>query len=89
MLGATIGLVEAIGFLRAPHGPTGPVERTLRAIDPLLYLALLLTAFVPAGTFTLTPLQLGGICTGLLFLIGLIYVWLAFVERAPTPTPAS
>lgn len=40
-----------------------------------------MVAFVPAPVGALTPLQLEGVLTGLLFLTGLCYVWLAFAER--------
>jgi len=86
-IGASIGVVESVGFIVAPHGPTGRVERALRALDPLLYALLFLVAFAPADQFALTPLQIGGIVTGVLFLSGLCYVWLAFSERAPVPAP--
>jgi hypothetical protein len=38
-------------------------------------------AFVPRSVGALTPLQMEGVLTGLLFLTGLCYVWLAFAER--------
>jgi hypothetical protein len=87
VIGASIGVVESVGFIVAPHGPTGGFERTLRGLDPVLYALLLLTAFVPPAMFALSPLQLGGIVTGVLFLTGLCYVWLAFAERPPVPRP--
>ncbi len=86
-LGASIGVVESVSFLVAPHGPTGRTERALRALDPVLYGLLFLIAFVPPELFTLTPLQLGGVVTGTLFLVGLCYVWLAFAERPAIPAP--
>ncbi|MBA3249868.1 MAG: hypothetical protein H0T66_06070 [Geodermatophilaceae bacterium] len=81
------GSAESIGFIRAPHGPTRWIERTLRAIDPVLYAGLVATAFLPVETLGLAPLQIGGIVTGTLFLTGLVYVWLAFVEQAPAAPP--
>lgn len=87
VLGGAIGVAESIGFILAPQGPTRWIERTLRAVDPVLYAGLIGTAFVPAVTLGLAPLQIGGIMTGTLFLTGLLYVWLAFVEPAPAPAP--
>jgi hypothetical protein len=37
-------------------------------------------AFVPQGSFAVTPLQLAGMATGGVFLVGLCFVWLAFAE---------
>jgi hypothetical protein len=36
---------------------------------------------VQPGQYPLTPLQLEGIANGVLFTLGLCYVWLAFAER--------
>lgn len=88
VLGGLIGIAESVQFIVAPHGPTRWIERTLRALDPALYAGLVVTAFLPAETVGLAPLQIGGIVTGTLFLTGLLYVWLAFVEAAPDPAPA-
>lgn len=86
VLGGAIGVAESVQFIRAPHGPTRWIERTLRAVDPFLYAGLIVTSFLPS-TLVLTPLQIGGLVTGSLFLTGLVFVWLAFVERAPEPAP--
>ena len=42
----------------------------------------MVAAFLPKGTLRITPLQVEGTVTGLVFLLGLALVWLAFVERA-------
>ena len=84
VLAGAIGAAEAVQFLVAPEGPDGSVQRALRALDPLLYLALVAAAFVPAKATTLTPLQIGGMINGALFLSGLCSVWLAFAERPST-----
>jgi hypothetical protein len=76
------GAAESVEFIRAPHGPIGVPQRTLRALDPVLYLAVVATAFVPATGFVLAPLQVGGIVNGLILLTGLFFVWLAYAERA-------
>jgi len=41
-------------------------------------------AFVPRSVGALTPLQIEGVLTGLLFLTRLCYVWLAFAEAERT-----
>jgi hypothetical protein len=46
----------------------------------VLYAAMVVVAFVPPGSHALTPLQLAGMATGGVFLVGLCYVWLAFAE---------
>lgn len=83
LLGALIGLVESIGFLRAAPGPAGVSHRVLRALGPVLYLLVGAAALVPGPLGGLVPLQLEGIATGLVFLAGLGYVWLAYAEPAP------
>jgi hypothetical protein len=83
IVGGVVGAAEAFGFLRAPDGPVGGPQRALRALDPLLYLALVGTAFIAPRSLPLTPQQAGGIVNGLIFLVGLGYVWLAFAEWAP------
>lgn len=54
----------------------------LRAVDPLLYALLVVAAFLPKGILRITPLQVEGTVTGLVFPVGLAMVWLAFVQRA-------
>jgi hypothetical protein len=56
--------------------------RTLSLADPLLYALVAAAAFIPPGTTRLTPLQIEGVVTGLLFVTGLCGVWVAFAERA-------
>jgi hypothetical protein len=64
-----------------PYGHIG--VRALALIDPLLYALVAAAAFIPPGATRLTPLQIEGIVTGLVFVSGLCVVWLAFAERAP------
>lgn len=54
----------------------------------MLYAGLIATAFVPNVSLGRPPLQIGGVVTGTLFLTGLIFVWLAFVEPAAAPAPS-
>ncbi|MGY1672955.1 hypothetical protein [Geodermatophilus sp. SYSU D00710] len=77
------GLIEAVSFLRAPNGPKAPSFRALRFVDPILYGLMVVAAVLPRGTFALPPLQIPGMVTGALFLVGLCYVWLALAERRP------
>ena len=82
-----VGLVEAVGFLRASEGPVALPGRTLRILDLPVYLAVMAATLVQPGEFALSPLQLEGLATGTLFTLGLCYVWLAFAEReVPEPT---
>jgi hypothetical protein len=84
MAGLT-GLVEAVTFVRLRGGVDALPSRILRSLDPVLYATMVVVAFVPRGTFALTPLQLAGMATGGVFLVGLCFVWLAFAEpQAPT-----
>jgi hypothetical protein len=75
-----IGAAEAVSFVRRRRGVDALPSRLLSSLDPLLYAAMMAVAFVPPGTFALTPLQLAGMATGAIFLVGLCYVWLAFAE---------
>jgi hypothetical protein len=77
------GLIEAVSFLRVLNGPTALSFRVLRVVDPILYGLMVVVAVLPRGMLTLPPLQLAGMATGALFLVGLGYVWLAFAERRP------
>ena len=86
-VGGLVGLCEAISFLSAPGGPRALAGRTLQALDPALYIFMIGAAFVPAGSFVLTPLQIEGMATGSLFMVGMCFVWLAFAE-AETPARA-
>ena len=88
-----IGLVEAVSFVRLRRGADALPSKILRSLDPVLYATMVVVAFVPPGTSTLTPLQLAGMATGGVFLVGLCFVWLAFAEpqdgrnqTAQTPT---
>ena len=87
VLGGLAGFVEAVGYLYGPAGP-GPVRR-LAVLDPVLYLLVVVAAFLPPGTLPVAPLQAEGLATGLVFVTGLLGVWVALSERAPEPaTPA-
>ena len=81
VLGGVIGCAESVAFLAVRSGVPGFGVSALQLLDPLLYALVVLVAFVPAPVGVLTPLQLEGVVTGLLFLTGLCYVWLAFAER--------
>ena len=84
MLGGLIGLVESVRYLQHGGGQVGRITvRKLSVVDPLLYALVVAAAFVPPGATRLTPLQIEGIVTGLLFVSGLCGVWLAVSERAP------
>jgi hypothetical protein len=80
VIAGLIGVAEAVSFLRLKGGVDSLPSKVLRSVDPLLYAAMVVVVFVPRGTFALTPLQLAGMATGGLFLIGLCFVWLAFAE---------
>ncbi|WP_110007097.1 hypothetical protein [Geodermatophilus normandii] len=88
-----IGLAEAVSFVRRSTRSDALSSRILRGVDPVLYAAMGAVAFAPQDTFALTPLQLAGMVTGGVFLVGLCFVWLAFAEprdgRAPTQPPAA
>lgn len=88
VLGGLIGFAESVSFLRVPPTVPGLGGRVLPLLDPLLYAFVVVVAIVPGPVGALTPLQLEGLGTGLLFLTGLCYVWLAFAERKPA-TPAA
>jgi hypothetical protein len=45
-------------------------------------------AFLPLGTLAIAPLQAEGLATGLVFVTGLLGVWVALSERAPAPARA-
>jgi hypothetical protein len=75
-----IGLVEAVSFAWLRRGADALPSRILRHLDPVLYTTMVVVAFVPSAAFALTPLQLAGMATGGVFLVGLCFVWLAFAE---------
>ncbi|HEY2203221.1 MAG TPA: hypothetical protein VGH99_01905 [Pseudonocardia sp.] len=88
VLGGVVGVIESLAYLRTPLPRAGRTEQVLRGLDPLLYALLVVTAFLPKGAVRITPLQVEGTITGLLFMVGLAGVWLAFVERE-TPEQAA
>jgi hypothetical protein len=81
VLGGVIGCAESVTFLLVRSGVPGLGVQVLRLLDPLLYALVVVVAFVPGPVGVLAPRQLEGVLTGLLFLTGLCYVWLAFAER--------
>jgi hypothetical protein len=85
MLGGVVGVVEAVQFVRAPHRPSGVLERVLQGAAPLLYTLVIGAALVPVPLGGLVPLQVEGIATGLVFLAGIAHLWLAFAEAPPRP----
>lgn len=82
VIGGLVGLAESLSLLLA-GSPFALAGKFLRAVDPLLYALMVLAALLPGGLLLVTPLQIEGIATGLLFMSGLCYVWLAFAEPAP------
>jgi hypothetical protein len=81
ILAGMIGLFESVTFLRAPGRPVSRTGRTLILLDPVLYLAMIAIAFLQLGlTAPLTPLQLEGMVTGTLFLLGMVHAWRAYAE---------
>ena len=89
VIAGLIGVAEAVSFLRLKGGVDALPSKVLRSVDPLLYAAMVVVAFVPRGTFALTPLQLAGMATGAVFLVGLCFVWLAFAEPEPEDDDSS
>jgi hypothetical protein len=92
VLGGLVGFVESVRFLL--RGAARPAAiRRLALVDPLLYLVVVTVAFLPAGTLAVTPLQAEGMATGLVFVTGLVGVWIALSERAldtaPDATPGA
>jgi hypothetical protein len=91
LVAGLIGFAEAVSSMRRPKRSEALSSRILRSVDPVLYAAMGAVAFVPRDTFELTPLQLAGMATGGVFLVGLCFVWLAFAEpqdgRDPTTQP--
>jgi hypothetical protein len=87
MLGGLAGAAESVHFLL--RGAARPAAiRRLALIDPLLYLAMVAVAFVPAGALAVTPLQAEGMATGLVFVTGLLGVWIALSEQPAADDPA-
>ena len=89
VIAGLIGVVEAVSFLRLRGGADALPSRILRSVDPVLYATMVVVAFVPRGTFALTPLQLAGMGTGGVFLVGLCFVWLAFAEPHDDEDPTA
>lgn len=86
VLGGLAGLVEAVGYLRGPGCPVA--VRRLAVADPVLYLLVVAVALVRPGALAVTPLQAEGLATGLVFVTGLVGVWIALSEQAPAPERA-
>ena len=88
LLAGIAGVAESIGFLAAPGFPRALSGRFLRALDPLLYAGVGVAAVTSLPLGKLVPMQVEGVATGLVFLAGTAYLWLAYAERpAPLPTP--
>ena len=58
----------------------------MRALDPLLYTAVGVAAMTTPPFPNIVPMQVEGLATGLVFLAGTAYLWLAYAERH-TPGP--
>ena len=86
LLAAVAGVAESIAFLGAPHFPRAPAGRILRSLDPLLYALVGAAAVTSLPIANVVPMQVEGAATGLVFLAGTAYLWLAYAER-PTPRP--
>ncbi|HEU0087920.1 MAG TPA: hypothetical protein VFQ77_09745 [Pseudonocardiaceae bacterium] len=86
VLGGLVAVAESLSFLQLSRAPFGLAGQVLRMLDPVLLTLMVVAAVLPEGLFLVTPLQIEGMLTGLLFMSGLCYVWLAFAEPAP-PTP--
>ena len=86
VLGGLAGFVEAVRYLRGPGCPVA--VRRLAVADPVLYLLVVAVALVRPGALALTPLQAEGLATGLVFVTGLVGVWIALSERAAEPGQA-
>lgn len=83
VLGGVAGLIESLSYLSAPGGRVTLAEGFLRITDPALYTLMAAAALLPTALLAVTPLQIEGMVTGLLFVSGLCSVWLAFAEREP------
>jgi hypothetical protein len=87
LLAGIAGMAESIGFLVTPGFPRALPGRFLRALDPLLYGGVGVAAVTSLPLGKLVPMQVEGVATGLVFLTGTAYLWLAYAERpAPLPT---
>ena len=88
VVGGLVGVAESVSFLARGLGSPVAVRR-LALADPLLYAAMLTVAFLPAGVLAVTPLQAEGMATALVFVTGLVGVWIALSERAPAAEPGA
>jgi hypothetical protein len=86
VIGGVVGLVDSVSYLFSPGTRLGRASRILRMIDPLLWALVIIAAFVPQKILSLTPLQIEGAVTGLIFISGLYNVWLAFTEPEQRPS---
>jgi hypothetical protein len=87
VIGGLAGLIESISFLQPSGEPAVPVRLVLRLTAPALYALMVVAAVLPPRLFVVTPLQIEGVVTGLLFMAGLCYVWLAFAETPVRERP--
>ena len=87
-LGGLAGVAESLHYLLRTVGRPLAVRR-LAVADTALYLLIVTVAFLPPGALAVSPLQAEGIATGLVFVTGLVAVWIAFSERAPGVGPTS
>jgi hypothetical protein len=55
-------------------------------VDPLLYALVGVAAVTTLPFPNVVPMQVEGLATGLVFLSGTAYLWLAYAER-PVPRP--
>lgn len=85
VVGGVVGLFEAIVFLSGARPALGLGSRLLRVLSPVLWALVVIAAFLPTLTPSITSLQVEGVAVALIFICGLCYVWLAFAERI---TPA-
>lgn len=89
VLGGLFGTAASVRYLLRGGGRGRPsTVRRLALVDPVLFLLVVTVAAVPAGALTVTPLQAEGLVTALVFLTGLLGVWIALSERAPVEAPA-
>ena len=79
--GGLLGLFESIVYLSSARPALGFGSRMLRILSPLLWALVVIAAFLPSLSPSLTALQLEGFAVALIFVSGLCYVWLAFAER--------
>jgi hypothetical protein len=89
VVGAAIGLAESLTLRRSDGAEPTPPGWRLRVLDPVIYLAMLVSAALPQGVAGFAPLQVAGAITGALFLVGLCMAWMAFAEAAPEPAAES